>query len=81
MAAPVTASPIFTRAQEVLASAVIGVLIEGPVTLHNVRGEYVVVTETVVNIRAVVHELHHVAGHFRSVVDPHPVRSSVLLVK
>lgn len=54
-------------------------LVKDPVALHTVTGVDAVVAKTVVDIRAVVCELHHVSVHFRSVVDSHAVGTSVLL--
>lgn len=79
--APVTTSPVLSRAQEKLASPVVRVLIEDPVTLHDIAGVHVTVMEAVIHVGAVIHELHCVPHHLRPVVDPHPVGSSVLCVK
>lgn len=81
VAAPIAASPVLAGAEEVLTTPVVGVLIEHPVTFHDIGGEDVTVAETLVHIGAVVHELHHVTRHLRPVVDPHPVGSSVLLAE
>lgn len=78
VAAPVTAGPVLSWAQEVLASPVVGVLVEDPVTLHNVAGVNVVVAEAIIHVGAVIHELHCVSHHVRPVVDPHPIGSSIL---
>lgn len=61
MTAPLTTSPVLSRAQEVLASPVVCVLIEDPVTFHDVAGVNVMEAEALVHIGAVVHELHHVS--------------------
>lgn len=55
-----------------------GMLIEGPVALHDIGGVDVTVAEAIVDVGAVVRELHHVSTHVRSVVDSHLVASSVL---
>lgn len=81
VAAPIAASPVLAGAEEVLTTPVVGVLIEHPVTFHDIGGEDVTVAETLVHIGAVVHELHHVTRHLRPVVDSHSVGSSVLLVE
>lgn len=53
-------------------------LVKDPIALHNVRRVDAVVAKAVVDVGAVVGELHHVSVHFRSVVDSHAVTSSVL---
>lgn len=81
VAAPVTTGPVLSGAQEILASPVVGVLIEDPETFHDVAGVNVTVAEAFIYIRAVIHELHGVSHHVRPVVDPHLVGSSILYVK
>lgn len=81
VAAPVTTGPVLSGAQEILASPVVRVLVEDPETLHDVAGVNVTVVEALVHVGAVIHELHCVSHHVRPVVDPHPVRSSILYVK
>lgn len=81
MAAPVTTSPVLSRAKEILASPVVRVLVEDPITFHDVAGVNVRVAEALVHIGAVLHELHRVPHQVRPVVDPHLVRSSILYVK
>jgi len=78
VAAPVVAGPVLSGAQEILASPVVGVLVEDPETLHDVAGVNVTVAEAVVQVGAVVHELHCVSHHVRPVVDPHLVGSPIL---
>lgn len=78
MAAPVTAGPVLSGAHEILASPEVGVLVEDPVTLHDVAGVNVTEAEAVVHAGAVIHELHAVSHHVGPVVDPHPVGSSIL---
>lgn len=80
MAAPVTTGPVLSRAQEILASPVVRVLVEDPETLHDVTGVNVTVVETLIHVRAVIHEFHHLSHHVRPVVDPHLVGSSILYV-
>lgn len=81
MAAPVTTGPVLSRAQEILATPVVRVLVEDPVTLHDVAGVNVTEAEALVHVGAVIGELHCVSHHVRPVVDPHPVGSSVLDAK
>lgn len=78
MAAPVTTGPVLPRAQEILASPVVRMLIEDPVALHDVAGINVTEAEAVIHVGAVIHELHSVSHHIRPVVDSHPVGSPVL---
>lgn len=78
MAAPFTTGSVLSGAQEILASPVVRVLVEDPVTFHDVAGVNVMVAEALVHIGAVIHELHHVSHHVRPVEDPHPVGSSIL---
>lgn len=78
VAAPVATGPVLSRAKEILASPVVGVLVEDPVTLHDVAGENVTVAEAVIHVGAVIHKLHWVSHHVWPVVDPHPVGSPIL---
>lgn len=81
MAAPVTTGSVLSGAQEILASPVVGVLVEDPEALHDIAGVNVTEVETVEHVGAVVHELHGVSHHVGPVVDPHLVGSSILCVK
>lgn len=78
-ATPVVAGSVFSRSQEVLTASIVRVLVEGPEALHTVAGVDAVVTEAIVDIGAVIGELHHVSVHLGPVVDSHTVGSSVLL--
>lgn len=80
-AAPVPAGPVHSWAHEVLPSSIVGMLVEGPVALHDVAGVDVSVMEALVHVGAVIHELHHVPHHLGPVVKPHLVGSSILQVK
>lgn len=81
MAAPVTTSPVLSRAHEILSSPVVRVLVEDPVTFQNVAGVNIIVAEAFIHVGAVIYELHHVSHEVRPVVDPHLVGSPVLCVK
>lgn len=61
MAAPVTTGPVLARAQEILSSLVVGMLVEDPETFQNVAGVNITVAEALVHVGAVIHELHHVS--------------------
>ena len=80
VAAPVATGPVLSRAQEILAPPVVGVLVENPESLQDVAGVDVTEAETLGQVGAVVHELHGVSHHIGPVVEPHPVGSSVLQV-
>lgn len=54
VAAPVPAGPILSRAQEILASPVVRVLVEDPKALHDVAGVNVTVAEAFVHVGAVI---------------------------
>lgn len=81
MTAPVTTNPVLSRAQEILAPPVVRMLIEDPVTFHNVARVNVMVAEALPHVGAVVHELRHVSHQIRPVVEPQLVGSSILCVK
>lgn len=81
MAAPVTTGPVLSRAQEILASPIVRVLVEDPVTLQDTAGVNVTIAEAVIHIGAVIHELHCVSQQVGPIIDPHPVGSSILYVK
>lgn len=80
MAAPVTTGPVLSRAQEILASPIVRVLVEDPETLHDTAGVNVTEAEAVIHVGAVIHELHRVSQQVGPVIDPHPVGSSILRV-
>lgn len=54
-ASPLAVPPVLARAQEVLASPVVGVLVEDPVALHDVDGGDVAAMEALVQVWAVLH--------------------------
>lgn len=58
MAAPVTTGPVLSGSQEILSSPVVRVLVEDPVTLHDIAGVNVTVAEALIHIGAVICELH-----------------------
>ena len=71
--------PVFSRAQEVLASPVIGVFVQHPVALHDIQRGDVTGVETLMQIWAVIHELHILASKVGPLKDLHPVVPIVLL--
>lgn len=60
-AAPVTMLVVLARAQEVLMAPVVWVLVEDPVALHNIAGGNVSPVEAVLQVGAVVAQLHHLS--------------------
>jgi len=76
--APLAVAAVLASTQQVLAPAVVGVLVEDPVAIHHIAGVDVAVVEAVRHAGAVVHELHHVAAEVGLLVDPHPVGAAVL---
>lgn len=77
-AAPLTVSPVLSGTQEILASPVMRVFVQHPVTLHHVDGVDVTGVETILQIWAVVHHLHILASKIRTPEDLHPVVALVL---
>lgn len=75
---PVAVSPVLSSSQEVLSASVIGVLIEDPVAIHNVRRVDVAMMETVRQTGTVIHELHHVAAKVWLFIDTQPIGASIL---
>ena len=57
-ASPVAVPPVLAGAQEVLASPVVGVLVEHPVALHHVEGGDVAGVEALHQVGAVLRQLH-----------------------
>lgn len=70
--------PILARAKEVLTTPVVGVLMEDPITLHDVGRGDVPAVEALVQVGAVLHHLHVLTPEVRALVDLHPVVSSIL---
>lgn len=71
---PVAEFAVLARPKEVLAAAVVGVLIQGPVSLKDVAGVDVAVAEALLDRLTVVCELHHVTLEVRALIDAHPIR-------
>lgn len=75
---PVAVPPVLPSSQEVLPAPVVGVLVEDPVSIHDVTRVHVAVVETVRHTGAIVHELHHVAAKVRLLEDAQPVGATIL---
>lgn len=69
--------PVLTRANQELASSVMWMLIEDPVTSH-VAGVDVTELETLIQGGAVICQLHHLASKLWTLVDHHSVTALVL---
>lgn len=76
---PVAIPPVLPSSQEVLSASVVGVLVEDPVSIHNVTGVNMAVVETVRHTGTIVHELHHVATKVRLLEDAQPVGATILV--
>lgn len=78
-ASPLIEPPVLARANQVLASPVLRVLVEDPVTVHHVAGGDVGGAEALQQGGAVVGQLDHLAPELWPLVDHHPVGALVLL--
>lgn len=78
---PVTELAVLPGPHEVLASAVVGVLVHGPVAVHDVAGVDVAAAEVILHRLAVVAELHHLALEVGPLVDADAVRALTGLEK
>lgn len=76
---PVAIPPVLPSSQEVLSASVVGVLVEDPVSIHNITGVNMAVVETVRHTGTIIHELHHVAAKVRLLKDAQPVGASILV--
>lgn len=77
--APVTKLPVLSRPHEVLAAAVVGVFVEGPVALQNVTGVDVTAAEAFLDRLTVLGELHRLALEVGAFIDAHAVWASASL--
>lgn len=78
-ASPLIKPPVFTGAHQVLASPVMGVLIEDPVAVHHVAGVDVAEMEAFGQGGAVVSQLHRLASKLWALIDPQSVRALMLI--
>lgn len=78
-ASPLIEPPVLAGANQVLATPVVRVLVEDPVTVHHVAGGDVGGAETLQQGGAVVGQLNHLASELWPLVDHHPVGALVLL--
>lgn len=76
-ASPLIKPPVLTRANQELASSVMWMLIEDPVTSH-IAGVDVTELETLIQGGAVIGQLHHLASKLWTLVDHHSVTALVL---
>lgn len=65
--------------QDVLAAPVVGVLVEDPVALHHIAGGDAAHLEGVLQVGAVLAQVHHLARKVGPLEDLQPKRSIVLL--
>lgn len=70
---PVAELAVLPRPHEILAPAVIGVLVESPVAVHHVAGVDVMTVETISHRITVIAELHHLALEVGASVDAEAV--------
>lgn len=75
---PVAIPPVLPISQKVLSASVVRVLVEDPVSVHNITGVNVTVVETVRHTGTIIHELHHVAAEVRLLKDAQPVGTTIL---
>lgn len=73
---PVAEFAVLARPEEELTAPVVGMLVQGPVSLNDVAGVDVVVREALLDRLAVIGELHHVTLEFRALIDAHPIRTT-----
>lgn len=66
---PVAELAVFPRSHEVLTTTVVGVLIEGPVTLHYVAGVDVPAAEMILYWLTVIAEFHHLTLEVGTLID------------
>lgn len=72
---PVTELAVLPGPHKVLAPAIIGVLVEGPVAIHHVAGVDVMAVEMILHWITVIAELHHLALEVGASVDTDAVRA------
>lgn len=77
-AAPLAVPPVLPRTQEVLASPVVGVFVQHPVALQDICRGDVAGVETLMQVRAVFHQLQVLTRKVRALEDFHPVVAIVL---
>ena len=75
---PVVVLPVLSGPQVVLPALVVGLVVHQPVAVHHVAGVDVGHAETVLDIGAVVAQLHHLTSHIRAIIQPHLVVATVL---
>lgn len=76
---PVTELAILARRHEILTASITGVLIEGPVALHDIARVNAAALETLMNGLAVITEFHHLTLEIWPIIDPDAVGSITFL--
>ncbi|KAG8550852.1 hypothetical protein GDO81_019070 [Engystomops pustulosus] len=67
---PVTVSPVLSRSQVILTSPVVGLLIKHPVSILYLTGMNFVVPESLINMRTIFIELHHLTTEIFLFINP-----------
>lgn len=78
-ASPLIKPPVFTGAHQVLASPVMGMLVEDPVAIHHIAGVDVVEMEAFIQGGAVISQLLPMASELWTLIDYQSVRALMLI--
>lgn len=70
---PVTELAVLSGPHEVLPAVVVGVLVQGPVAVHDVAGVDVAAAEMILHRLAVLTELHHLTLEVGPLIDAHAI--------
>lgn len=76
---PVAELAILARRHEILTASITGVLIEGPVSIHDIARVNAAALETFMNGLAVITEFHHLTLEIWPIIDPNAVGSITFL--
>ncbi len=76
----VSHAPVLSGPQVHHPASVVGLLVHQPVAVHHVAGLAVRHTVAVLDVVTVVHQLVTLALEVLPLINPHPVRASVLLI-
>lgn len=68
---PLCVPTVLAPLQQVLAAAVVGMLVEDPGPIHHITGVDLTVMEAVMHRGTVVGKLHHLSLEVRTFVNPH----------
>lgn len=77
---PFAELPVLAGPHKVLAPPVVGMLVEGPVAVHDVGGVDVTATEALLDGVTVLAELHHLSLEVWPLVDSHTVGTAAGLL-